>query len=113
MVLDLLRCVASDGGWGGRGQTGGQKIKLRFSLLSFTSLSFKSLLSNYSLLKGHKHALSRCHISTLFSHNRHDHSRIRILVNIFSIRSSGLKKNILLFIITVILILKGKVKIKK
>ena len=37
------------------------------------------------------HALPR-YILTLFSHNRHDHARICILVNIFSIRSSSLKK---------------------
>ena len=58
---------------------------------------------NYSLLKVHNHALSRCHIFTLFSHNRHDHARIRVLV------SSSLKKNILLFITSVILIFKGEV----
>ena len=37
------------------------------------------------------HALPR-YILTLFSHNRHDHARICILVNIFNIRSSSLKK---------------------
>ena len=44
------------------------------------------------LIKVHNHPLSRCHIFTLFSHNRHDHVRIRVLVNTFSIRSSSLKK---------------------
>ena len=32
------------------------------------------------------------YLFTLFSHNRHDHARIRVLVNIFSIRFSNLKK---------------------
>ena len=81
-----------------------------FSSLSFISCSFKSLCQNCSLWKVHNHALSWCHIFTWFSHNRHDHARIRVLVNIFSIRSSSLKKNILLFITSVILIFKGKVK---
>ena len=69
--------------------------KLRFSLFSFISFSFKmSLLELYSLLKVHNHALSWCHIFTLFSHNHHDHARIRVLVNIFSTRFSNLKKKL-------------------
>ena len=68
------------------------KRKLRFSLLSFTSFSFKSLRYNYSLLRVRNHALLKCHIFTLFSHNRHDHAKIRVLVNIFSVRFSNLKK---------------------
>ena len=44
------------------------------------------------LLKVHNHAVPRYHIFSLFSHNRHDHARIGILVNIFSIRSSSLQK---------------------
>ena len=68
------------------------KRKPRFSLLSFSSFSFKSLCDNYSLLKVYNHALSWRHIFTLFSHNRHDHARIRVLVNIFSIRSSSLEQ---------------------
>ena len=44
------------------------------------------------MFKAHNHALSKRHIFTLFSDNRYDHERIRVLVNIFSIRFSNLKK---------------------
>ena len=73
---------------------------------------FHSLCYNYSLLKVLNHALQRYHIFTLFSHNRHDYSRIGILANTgfsLSIRSSSLKKIFCCFT-SIILIFKGEVK---
>ena len=53
----------------------------------------------YLFLKGHNGVLSWCHKITLFSHNWHDHVKILVLLNIFSIRSISLKHNLLFIFI--------------
>ena len=63
---------------------------------SLIFLNFKALLNLFSF-KVHNGALLWCHKFTLVSHNRHDHIRIRVLLNVFSIRSISLKHILLFF----------------
>ena len=89
-----------------------------FYITLLFSLALNLCWSYFLLISSINHALSWSHKFTLFSHNRHDHVRIRVLLNIFSISSPSLKHFYLLskgafhrvFITSVILIFKGKEK---